>query len=349
MVRAMIGTSPATRRRGLALLLLLAGCAPARPPTPAPASPGLVWPPPPAPPRVRFVQSISEPGDLGLHPSWWRRVLTVLVGPLPQDMVRPVAVAVQGGRIAVADPGVPAVHLFAPDGYRRLTAAGATALVSPVGVALAVDGSLFVADSALGRVLRYDADGDPRGAIEDPELRRPTGLAWSEAEGRLYVTDTLAHRISVYDRAGARVATIGHRGTGAGELNYPGFLALGPGGELLVSDVLNFRVVAFAPDSERVAWSFGRAGDGSGDLARPKGVAVDARGHVYVADALFDAVQIFDRKGHLLLAVGARGRGPGQFWMPAGLCTDGADRLYVADAYNRRVQVFEYVGGEETE
>jgi hypothetical protein len=62
-----------------------------------------------------------------------------------------------------------------------------------------------------------------------------------------------------------------------------------------------------------------------------------------VADAIKDTVQIFDRRGTLLLNFGTRGGGPGQFWMPAGLFIDSQDRVYVADSYNRRIQVFQYL------
>ncbi len=78
-------------------------------------------------------------------------------------------------------------------------------------------------------------------------------------------------------------------------------------------------------------------------MAAPKGVAVDGEGHVYVVDALFDAVQIFDEDGRFLLGFGQRGVGRGEFWLPNGLFIDLDGRIYVADSYNRRVQVFEYL------
>jgi DNA-binding beta-propeller fold protein YncE len=73
-------------------------------------------------------------------------------------------------------------------------------------------------------------------------------------------------------------------------------------------------------------------------------VAVDGFGHVYVADALYDNLQIFDGKGRFLLDVGRAGPGPGEFWMPAGVAIGRNDEIYVADSYNGRVQVFRYVG-----
>ena len=72
----------------------------------------------------------------------------------------------------------------------------------------------------------------------------------------------------------------------------------------------------------------------------PKGIAVDARGVVYLADSLFDNVQLFDREGRFLLTVGSRGVDLGQFWLPAGLSIGDRGDLYVCDSYNRRVQVF---------
>jgi sugar lactone lactonase YvrE len=71
---------------------------------------------------------------------------------------------------------------------------------------------------------------------------------------------------------------------------------------------------------------------------------VDKEGHIYVADALFSRVQIFDRRGRFLLAFGRLGGNAGNFWLPAGLFI-AQDRVYVADSYNARIQVFQFLGG----
>jgi DNA-binding beta-propeller fold protein YncE len=72
----------------------------------------------------------------------------------------------------------------------------------------------------------------------------------------------------------------------------------------------------------------------------PKGLAVDADGDVYVADAIFDNVQLFDRGGRFLMTLGRRGVDYGDFWLPSGLSINPRGELYVCDTYNRRVQVF---------
>ncbi|HAM39984.1 MAG TPA: 6-bladed beta-propeller, partial [Candidatus Omnitrophica bacterium] len=74
----------------------------------------------------------------------------------------------------------------------------------------------------------------------------------------------------------------------------------------------------------------------------------DGDGRVYVVDALFDTVQIFDASGRLLLNFGQRGSDRGAFWLPNGLCLEDGARIYVADAYNQRVQVFELLDADQS-
>lgn len=306
----------------------------------APAEP-LVWPAPPAPARIQYLYSFRAPEHLGIRPSVLERVWEVVAGEENREMVKPYAIAVEGERLAVADPGLAVVHVYDPASgkYERIAKAGGTSLRSPVGVAFGVNRT-YVADSALGQVFAFDATGER--VLTMGDIERPTGLAFDREGGRLYVADTLGHRILVFDSAGKRLLAFGQRGAEPGAFNYPTHLFL-RAGRLYVNDTMNFRVQVFDLVGNHLA-TFGRHGDGSGDFAQPKGLAVDREGHVYVADALFDRVQIFDSDGNYLLGFGGTGVKAGDFWLPAGLfITDG--RIYVADSYNRRVQVFQFLGG----
>ncbi len=329
----------------LGMLALLAGCSelpglgPEEPPAAVEAP---VWPEPPLKPRVRYLYAFRGPEDLDLRPSFLRRLWEWAVGGQVREMVRPYGVAVGDGLIVVADPGLRAVHFFdrREDDYRRISEVGEDALASPVGVAIAPYG-VVVADSALARVFILDREGELLRRIDG--LRRPTGVAVDPASGRLYVADTLAHRVVVFGPEGRRLFAFGRRGGGRGEFNFPTHLALA-GDRIIVNDTMNFRLQTFDLDG-RFLGSFGRQGDGSGFFAQSKGIGVDSEGHLYVADALFDRVQIFDPEaGSFLLAFGGQGGGVGQMWLPAGLVVE-SDRIYVADSYNRRVQVFEFLGG----
>ena len=90
--------------------------------------------------------------------------------------------------------------------------------------------------------------------------------------------------------------------------------------------------------------SIGKLGDVPGSLARPKGIAVDSEDHLYVVDAAFQNVQIFNAEGQLLLVFGTGGWGPGYFTLPAGITIDSDDKIYVVDQWPGNVQIFQYRG-----
>lgn len=325
-------------------LLLAGGCgAPVLAPTTDPAAAAaLVWPKPPEQPRIRYLQSVAGPQDWGIERSLLRRLADALTGGGAELFARPSAVAEAGGVLYVADPGAQALWILDRPRSRsaRLTQIGGEALVSPVALALRADGAVFVADTVLKKVFLLDLDGVLIRSFATQGLERPAGLAWDEGARRLYVLDSLRHRIAVFDGNGALLRNIGESGAGDGQFNHPTHLALDASGALLVTDALNFRVQMIDRDGRFVA-KFGQVGNGGGDFAAPKGIAADGENHYYVVDALFDAVQIFDQQGQLLLAFGEHGARPGQFSLPRGIFISADDKVYVADAYNRRVQVFQ--------
>ena len=312
-------------------------------------SEGKAWPAPPEAARVRFVAEFTGPADLGIRPSLWNRVTAVVTGPTTLRMVRPMAVAAtpDGQVVYVADPGAQCVHRFdlQRGRYRCLVTEQGGALASPVGLALAGDGALFVADSGLNAVFTAGpGDNALQPLTLTPPPDQPTGLALGPA-GDLFVASTGSHSVRRYGPDGHLLREYGGRGSEPGQMNYPTYLWLGAEAELLVTDTMNFRIQRIDPD-DGVLGVFGVAGDGTGSFARPKGVAMDRYGHIYVVDSMHHAVQIFDRDGRLLLAIGEQGGGPGEFWLPSGIFVTDDNLIFVADAYNGRVQVFRYLGEE---
>jgi len=315
----------------------------------------LQWPYQPNKAKVTYVMAIK-----GFTPRWGAASLlrAVVYGKDGSDegaFSVPVAVATgRDGRIAVADIGCKCVHLYIPgaERYVRLSAAEKEAFISPVGVIFDDDLNLFISDSVAGKIYVFSGGGTylfsfPGAGTQ--ALERPTGLAYSSLEKRLYVADTLGNKIYAFDEKGNTLFSFGRRGEEKGGFNYPTHIFLAPSGVLHVTDTLNFRIELF-DKSGGFLDSFGHHGDGSGDLAMPKGVAADKDGSIYVVDALFDNVQLFDRKGKFLLTIGKRGTDFGEFWLPSGIFIDKNDTLYVCDTYNRRVQVFRitenYVDGK---
>ncbi len=302
-------------------------------------APIIVWPPPPEQARIEYLQQFNNPEDLGLHRPFGHKLRKWLAGGDDPRMSRPYAIAGSQDLLVVADPDAALLHVFniKDKTYRIVSKVGKQKLRSPIGVALG-NGQIFIADSVLKRVYILDRKLKLRQTIAG--FDRPTSLAFAKQNQRLYVADTSAHEIRVFDLEGKAVQTIGGRGEQEGKFNFPSHLAIS-GGKLLVNDTMNFRIQVLDLDGRQLT-TFGKHGVATGAFAQSKGVAMDTDGHIYVADVRMNMVQVFSPEGDLLLAFGSGGNAPGTFDMPAGLAFVD-NTLYVADSLNRRIQVFRYL------
>ncbi|MCB2219973.1 MAG: 6-bladed beta-propeller [Bacteroidetes bacterium] len=214
---------------------------------------------------------------------------------------------------------------------------------SIVGICSGPDNELFFTESRFNSIFKFLPHKNELYEFKcSNKLNQPTGIAFSNDEKEIWVVETGAHRITVFDLYGNEIRQIGKRGKGAGEFNYPTFIWIDASGLVYIVDSMNFRIQILNSDGEMIS-SFGEAGDATGFFSRPKGIATDSHGNIYVVDALFHAVQVFDQRGTLLYHFGHQGREDGQFWMPTGIYVDHHDLIYIADSYNSRIQVFQLI------
>ena len=344
----------------IAAMLLLCGCSPTTYVLRFDRAGGegdQVWPVPQTLEVARYRYLGQLTGEDNLQPvgergGGFKAALKWLVGLADGDAGRTVLQRPQSGtvdaegRIYVTDVSRKAVFVF-DEAQGRLEvwddAGGGRRLASPIAVALGAGGQVLVTDSELALVLRFDRDGKPLGDFVGGTLQRPTGIARDAARGLIYVADTYAHDIKVFDDAGRLVDTIGRRGDGLGEFNFPTHLAFARS-MLYVTDMMNSRIQGLSADGG-VRLHFGERGLYVGNLVRPKGVATDSDGNVYVVESMYDTLLVYDPRGRLLLSIGGTGKDAGRFFLPAGLWIDGRNRVYVADMFNGRVVVFQFLGG----
>lgn len=306
----------------------------------------LVWPPPPAPSKIRFLREITGPDQIvekqGKVGQFWEMITGEKKISVPFSS--PYGLVWNGTVLYVADPGAGVVHCY--DLARRevdyLLQAGSEPLVSPVAVALDADGHLLVSDSVNAKVYVFSKGGKfeyelGRGKIV---FQRPAGIAVNSL-GEIFVVDVLAHNLKVFSREGIYLGEFPKKGSGE-SLSLPSNVAVDRGGAVYVTDSMNFTVKVYNRDGT-YRRSIGEIGDAPGSFARPRGIAVDSEFHVYVVDATFDNFQIFDQEGRLLLFVGKKGKNPGEFSLPSGIYVDNNDHIFLTDTFNRRVQVFEYL------
>jgi sugar lactone lactonase YvrE len=176
---------------------------------------------------------------------------------------------------------------------------------SPRGIAVGLDGSIYVADSRNHRIQRFSASGE-----------------WLSSWGTYASVD-----------AGEAPG---------GTFNEPWGIAVGPDGSVYVADTWNYRIQKFTSDGKFVTmWGKPGTADSPTTFWGPRGIVVDKNGHVFITDTGNNRVVIFDDQGNYLNQFGINGINPGEFDEPVGLAVDSSGRLYVVDTWNQRTQVFE--------
>ena len=188
-------------------------------------SPSLVWPPPPDVARIEYVSSIAQPEDLGIAPSFFKKVVRVLTGKeVSQHIVRPSGIFVtREEMLYVADPGLGTVHAFNLKDHRydQIKKFGKEHFVSPIDVAVDHKDNLYISDSILKKIFVFNGNGKPEREIGgEDRFSRPAGIAIHPVLKRLYVVDSNAHVIQVFDLLGKLSLQYRRQGCRTGGLQF---------------------------------------------------------------------------------------------------------------------------------
>lgn len=192
-----------------------------------------------------------------------------------------------------------------------------------------------------------DKDGGLRRLVTGEQrtgegMDKPYGVA--VRNGRVYVGDTLARNVVMFDLNAKRVTRIGVDDPGS--LRMPFGMDVDPQGNLYVLDGTLKRVHVYDANGK-----FVRMMGQDMKWSRPVGLALDAvRKRIYIVDAggvLSDEhrVRALDSDtGKLLFQFGKRGDLPGEFNLPRDAVVGPDGLVYVVDGGNFRIQVFDTDG-----
>jgi sugar lactone lactonase YvrE len=126
-----------------------------------------------------------------------------------------------------------------------------------------------------------------------------------DSSGRVYVADTINHRIQVFTGNGIPIVVWGSVGSGNGQFNAPENLAVDTSGYVYVADTGNNRIQKFQLANPCTAGTtqikpgvclvikWGSYGSGNEQFKGPTGIVVDSSGLVYVVDHGNNRVQVF--------------------------------------------------------
>lgn len=301
------------------LIVLATGCAS----TPGYDSESVrFYPAPPTPPRIQFLARYSAASDLAGDGGGLKSFVLGEEGSAGHLVQKPYGVALHQGKIYVADTRGPGYAVFDVRNRRTdyIYGHGNGRMQKPINISIDGDGTKYVTDTGRDQVLVFDARDRFVGAFGVPDQFKPIDTLI--VGDRLYVSDLYHHRIHVLDKtSGETLFSFAKVGSGEGELFQPTNLALGPQGNIYVSDTGNFRIQKYTPEGQFLR-SYGSVGAAVGHFARPKGVALDHEGRLYAVDAAFENVQILSPDGTPLMFFGAPGTERDNINLPTDIIID---------------------------
>ncbi len=265
------------------------------------------------------------------------------------------------GDLYVADTANSRIEHFSSDGeplgqWGSLVVA-AEGQVAPAGsfnepwdVAVAPDGTVFVADTWNHRIQHFTADGDFLGMFGVfGQTGEPTAF-WGpravtvDQNGRLFVVDTGNKRVVVFGADGAPLGQFGGFGLQLGSMDEPVGIAVDSQGRIFVADTWNQRVQVF---EELGAGNFIAAAEWPIDgwlgqsLNNKPYLAVSADGLVCLSDPEGYRILCFNPQGEFQTGWGSYGAGEATLGLPAGLGFTADNQLWVVDGGNDRLMLFE--------
>lgn len=323
----------------LLVLLLLAGCT-----SPPPFPTRVLWPPPPARPYMELKNVFYSQDQLpksGIQVFFEGIVGT---GELA-TFKRPFGVAGNNqGVVYISDPGDANIRVY---DFNKNTVEyySEKSIGNPYGLAVDQQGQLYVVDPTLPGVLVYSAERKPLRTIgSKAELIRPVYIALDEGRNRLYLGDSHAHKVVVYNLAGEYLFSFGTPGDAVGAFQSVYGIAIDRAGQIYVADGLGATIQVFAMDGTYLR-NFGTRGDDISQLEQPRGLAFDSDGNLHVCDSRKGTILTFSPEGTFLLFTGM-GRATSVaagFGVPTSIWIDKNDQLFITDTLLARFSLWQYI------
>jgi len=205
-------------------------------------------------------------------------------------------------------------RLFVSDGKMRrvlvfnlqhkLESQIAEGLVDPVGLAIDNENRfLYVVDEQQDQVIVYDADslkelrriGTPgkKHMLTTPgDFGGATNVA-VDADGDVYVTDTMNSRVEIFDAEGNFISTFGTAGDGPGYLFRPKGIAVDRDGHIWVADQYQDRLQVYNREGQLLTYIGDTHSNAPGQFKALVGVAIDRQNRVFTTEQYPGRLQMF--------------------------------------------------------
>jgi len=302
----------------------------------------IVYPSPPDTARIQFLTKISNSLDITGERSSFMEYLLGKEEGMP--IIKPYGIAIKNGKIYICDTmfgGLEIIDLKNST-FDYFQPGGIALLKKPVNCFIDDDNFLYVADTERRQIVVFDAQRKYVDGFGVSDSFKPTDVFIYN--NKIWVSDITNHKIHIFNKQTFKLLSSfpNAQPETAEYLIAPSNLFITED-RVYVTDFWDFKIKVYSTKGEYIE-SIGNYGRKIGQFIRPKGLAVDHDLNLYVTDAGFENVQVFDKDGKLLLFFGGDYKGPGDMWLPAKVLIDYDNldyfRKYVDDRYNHLYLIF---------
>jgi len=256
--------------------------------------------------KLHYERSFSSEKEVEGKRGFFTKLVDVIVGePDHPHLVRPYSIAVDSrGRAIVTDPGANGIHIFDFENHKYKF------------------------------IERRDKSRE--------SMRSPQCVA-VDAQDNIYVSDSEAGKIFVFEPGGKFRRAIGSLKGGEGYFKRPTGIAVDSAAKrIYITDTLRDKIFVLDMDGA-VLQTIGRRGNGEVEFNLPTEVLVRDE-NLFVVDAMNFRVQFLNRSGGFETEVGRLGDSSGSMFRPKGIGIDSEGHLYVVDGLWGVIQVFDRQG-----
>ncbi|MCA1933186.1 MAG: hypothetical protein LDL13_06385 [Calditerrivibrio sp.] len=248
-------------------------------------------------------------------------------------MHRPFAIAADDEYVAISDLQFGMIFLIDKKNYSLTTISSLKGRSFKSVVNLDIkDKKLYIVDSDSNIIGLYDIL-NKKEHIFNIQTEKPVAIKVDNLNKLMFIVDIKRDIVVITDLEGNISGEI------KGDMNYPIDIDIIPSKKrLYILDAFNHRVKIYGYNGN-FEKSFGSIGNKPGYFARPKGLCVDQYSRVYITDAEFDNIQIFNSEGELLYFIGGNGIEFAKFNM-IGKVYCYKNEILASDIFNSRVQIF---------
>ncbi|MCL5991338.1 MAG: 6-bladed beta-propeller, partial [Bacteroidetes bacterium] len=252
----------------------------------------VIFPSPPDTTRIQYLTSIRSSIDITGGRSWFVRMIMGEEKDYP--IQKPYGISVVKNKIYICDTKLPGLEIIdlGKKTFDNFTPGGRGVLKLPINCFVDENYILYVADVDRKDIVVFDKNNEFLTSFGNGVIEKPTDVfAYKD---KIYVADIKGGKIHVFSKDDySLIKSFPDADTSEAEyLHQPTNIYI-KDDYLYVTDFGEFNIKVYDIDGKYIK-SISSYGNGIGQLVRPKGIALDKDNNLYVVDAAFENVQIFN-------------------------------------------------------